>query len=540
MTTTDGRIPTALIVSGGTVAAWQASALKHNSDLLDVRCVLIADDGTQRRPNVRHLAYQLLRTRVLRSVEERDVPLDEAVDPRTPRIPFNPIREGAWRRFPPELREQADHFGAVVAIRFGMGLIRDPDSLGMEHGVLSFHHGDPARFRGRPAGFYELHEGESVVGTIVQRLSNDLDAGRILAIGWNRTVRHSYRRTMDGAYRDSRHVLRAALRSLRNGSRIEYPTNGRITRLPTNRVAARFVVDRAVAGIRHLLYGAFVRKAWTVGAAMRTDLALPGEHTLTIETEIPRPGDARFIADPISTPEGDILLEELDRRSGLGVIRRLGRDGTNTRVTLPGIGGHVSYPFTFRHLGIEYLLPEMAQCGPQSIFALNASGHAAGRPLLGLEDYRLIDPTLHHDGTTWWLFAGQSGSEFDLLWLWFADDPLGPFFPHPANPVVHDARRARPAGRLIATPTGLMRPAQDGTGRYGDGMIINRITRLDRWEYEEEPISTVRLAAARGPHTIALVDDRIIVDAYRDRLSPFAARDRIRHHRAGRMLASRR
>lgn len=522
------RIPAALIVSDGTLAAWQASALEHCADLLDIRCILIAEGSGLPRPDPRHLGYQLLRTSVLRSTAERAVSLDVSVDAGTPRIRFAPVPDGSWQRFPSDLPAKVGPFGAVVAIRFGMGLIRDPDSLGMEHGVLSFHHSDPARFKGWPAGFYELLEHEPVVGTIVQRLSNRLDGGRILAVGWNRTIAHSYRRTMDGVYRDSGHVLRAALRSLRAGGSLAHPTDGRITRLPTNRVALRFVVQRVIAGSRHLVYGAFVRKAWAVGIASPIDLSHEEEHILHVEAEFPMPARARFIADPISTPDGHVLVEELDRRSGLGVIRRLDQNGAHARLRLPGIAGHVSYPFTFRHLGIDYLLPEMAQCGPQSAFALDGSLPPRGRTLAGLEEHRLIDPTLHHDGSTWWLFAGQDGSEHDLLWLWFSDGPFGPFTPHPQNPVVHDPRRARPAGRLLSTTAGLLRPAQDGTGRYGDGLALSRIIRLDRTAYAEEPFSTIRLAAKRGPHTIDLHDGRIIVDAYDDRVSLFAARDRVR------------
>lgn len=533
MMTRDDRIAAALIVAGTTLAAWQASALERCADLLDIRCVLIATGEARARPDPLYLVYQALRATILRSAEERPVPLDASVDPGTPRIHFAPVPDGSWQRFPSGLAAQTQSLGVVVAIRFGMGLIRDPDDLGLRHGVLSFHHGDPATFRGRPAGFYELAERNPVVGTIVQRLSNRLDGGRILAIGWNRTIAHSYRRTMDGVYRDSGHVLRSALRSLAAGEDVTHPTGGRMTRLPSNRVALRFAVDRSIAWVRRMLYGAFVRKAWTVATAEKMDLTREGEHTLGLVHELAMPRGARFIADPISTPDGEVLVEALDRRSGLGTIRRLDeRSGESTPLHLPDVRGHVSYPFTFRHLGVEYLLPEMAQCGAPTAFSLDASGPKSGRPLEGLEAERLIDPTLHHDGSTWWLFAGREGSEFELLWLWFADSPFGPFTAHPGNPVVHDPRRARPAGRLLTTDAGLLRPAQDGTGRYGDGIVLNRITRLDRTGYAESPISTVRLAARRGPHTIDLHEGRLLVDAYDDRVSLVAGWDRLQQRMA--------
>jgi hypothetical protein len=69
----------------------------------------------------------------------------------------------------------------AAIIKFGMGLLRIPSSEQLSVPILSYHHGDPAEFRGRPAGFYEMLAGRSVMGQVVQRLSNDLDAGDIVA-----------------------------------------------------------------------------------------------------------------------------------------------------------------------------------------------------------------------------------------------------------------------------------------------------------------------------------------------------------------------
>ncbi|WP_418286667.1 hypothetical protein [Halorubrum sp. DTA46] len=46
-----------------------------------------------------------------------------------------------------------------------------------EDGVLSYHHGDPREYRGGPAGFWEYMHGADTAGTIVQTLTDELDAG---------------------------------------------------------------------------------------------------------------------------------------------------------------------------------------------------------------------------------------------------------------------------------------------------------------------------------------------------------------------------
>jgi len=70
-----------------------------------------------------------------------------------------------------------------VAIRFGFGILKGDVLDAPTHGVLSYHHGDMTKYRGRPAGFYEFINEEGHVNVTVQRLSEKLDAGEIAATG---------------------------------------------------------------------------------------------------------------------------------------------------------------------------------------------------------------------------------------------------------------------------------------------------------------------------------------------------------------------
>jgi folate-dependent phosphoribosylglycinamide formyltransferase PurN len=68
-----------------------------------------------------------------------------------------------------------------VAVRFGFGVLRGEALDAPECGVLSYHHGDLRKYRGRPAGFYEFLDGKSTAGVTIQRLSESLDGGEIAA-----------------------------------------------------------------------------------------------------------------------------------------------------------------------------------------------------------------------------------------------------------------------------------------------------------------------------------------------------------------------
>jgi hypothetical protein len=88
--------------------------------------------------------------------------------------------EGLWSELPPEV---VDRIGATsdLVLRRGFGLLRGDVLTATDHGVLSYHHGDPRAYRGGPAGFWEFLHGESTAGVMVQRLRPELDAGDVLA-----------------------------------------------------------------------------------------------------------------------------------------------------------------------------------------------------------------------------------------------------------------------------------------------------------------------------------------------------------------------
>ncbi len=83
---------------------------------------------------------------------------------------------GLWNELPEEVVSRIAAESDVV-FRRGFGLVRGSLLTATRYGVLSYHHGDPRAYRGGPAGFWEYMHGEDTAGTIVQSLSDDLDAG---------------------------------------------------------------------------------------------------------------------------------------------------------------------------------------------------------------------------------------------------------------------------------------------------------------------------------------------------------------------------
>jgi hypothetical protein len=94
---------------------------------------------------------------------------------------------------------------------------------------------------------------------------------------------------------------------------------------------------------------------------------------------------------------------------------------------------------------------------------------------------------ISHKGRLW-MFAAVSewqSSQWDALGLFYADDLFGKWQAHQANPVLLDAKSARPAGAMYRRNGALWRPAQDCSAGYGSGLSLCRVDRLDPERFEQ-------------------------------------------------------
>ena len=331
-----------------------------------------------------------------------------------------------------------------------------------------------------------------------------------------RVVRHSYRQTLEGVYGNSTHLLVKALRNARDGMTVERSTAGRNYRLPSNETVARFVGKITIRRLQRMAYGVVMRKRWRVGRTDSIDPSRgPGVISLREPRDLPLPNGFTFAADPCPGADGTIWCEAMEAKSGKGQLVVMADGRAPVVVRIPQLRGHhCSYPFVVTDGARRYLVPEMSAAGPPRLFELDGTSVVGSRPLRGLEQLRIVDPTLYHHQGRWWLFAGLPGSATDLLWLWSSDDLLGLFTAHPDNPIVMDVARARPAGPLIVAGGRLFRPGQDNRGSYGDGVTIAEVTELTTDRYREDPRVEVTVRGRKGPHTLFLDGDSTVVDSY--------------------------
>lgn len=215
---------------------------------------------------------------------------------------------------------------------------------------------------------------------------------------------------------------------------------------------------------------------------------------------IQAPAGINFWADPCVVDDHGrplVFVEEMTP-SGKGTITCLELlGGTVTRLGLAiEEPGHLSFPQLLQWNDEWYMTVESSALKRVSLY--RASGFPLGWDRVAdlITGRVCVDPVLHFHDDHWYLFATVAenrNSTWDELFLFVSEQLTGPFRPHPANPILSDVRRARPAGRLFHHEGRLIRPSQDCASGYGSAVVFNEVLELTPQGYSERSIS--RLAA---------------------------------------------
>jgi hypothetical protein len=264
------------------------------------------------------------------------------------------------------------------------------------------------------------------------------------------------------------------------------------------------------------------RIAWrrtAPGTALQDRLAWPQQPYEVLPDDA-----ARYYADPfLFTHQGRnwLFCEEFPYATARGLISvmEVGPDGV-VGVPQPVLeeGCHLSYPQVFAHEGSVFMIPETS--GRATIELWRAEQLPGGWVKVAtlVSGICAADVTLIRHGDLWWLFAtlSESGeSSWDKLGLFHATRLEGPWTPHANNPVVIDARAARPAGRAFIRDGALWRPVQDCSAGYGSRLAFARIERLDPDSFVQTLMASLEPPArwkARGAHTVDALPGLEVID----------------------------
>ncbi len=234
----------------------------------------------------------------------------------------------------------------------------------------------------------------------------------------------------------------------------------------------------------------------------------------------------RYFADPFVFPHAGktyVFCEEYPyaTRRGLISVFTIEADGrTSPAKPVLERPWHLSYPFVFAHEGEIWMIPESS--GNRTLELYRAAPFpdqwVLERELLS--GIRLDDATLHIAENRLWLFAATrvfNSSSWDALSLFSASGLMGEWRPHDANPVLCDARCARPGGALFTRNGALWRPAQDCSRGYGSGLALARISQLDDEGFAQDDVRYLAPDGQRdllGMHTLNAAGKIEVIDMF--------------------------
>jgi hypothetical protein len=454
--------------------------------------------------------------------------------PNVVRIDVQPIRTKWSDRF------SADECAAIraqnldVLIRIGFRILRGDVLTTAHSGVWSFHHGDNSVNRGGPPCYWEAMERWPVTGCTLQVLSEDLDNGFVLARTWSATVHDSVTDNRNSNYWKSLSLVVRQLRDLHaKGTeqffadhRRERPHpafySRRLYRPPILRELFPLVALRFLRWVRN----AIVYRLWFDQWILMFSLNEQINSSLWRYRRLVPPVD-RFWADPFVVHRSDryfIFFEELVYAEGnahVAVIEIDAKGNASPARTVLRTPQHVSYPSVFEHAGDTWMLLESRATRSVPLYRCTQFPDQWQFVMNLMDGVVAVDPTLHlHEGR-WWLFVNMvenpGAPSYDELFLFYADDfRTNNWTAHPLNPIVSDARCARPAGRLFTRNGYLYRPSQDCSGRYGYGMNLNVVEVLNTAQYSERVVTRIEPSWAPdvvSVHTFNTVDELHVVDA---------------------------
>jgi hypothetical protein len=425
-----------------------------------------------------------------------------------------PIAKGFVHRVAPDDVARIRGYNLDVTLRFGFNILKGEILTSARYGIWSYHHSDNEYYRGGPPQFWELVEDNELTGVILQILTEELDAGKVLAKALFSTSQGlSVRRNRYDPYWGSVALVIQKLYELHSygwdhvlqRSLPDKPYLGRrkLYRIPTNgelcgwflRSVAKIVwrrIKRVTQGERGW--------AWRIAIREQPDL-LPLRSHFEPQTSfhwlIPPRG--HFHSDPFLFSHNDkmwMFFEDyvyLKKKAVICCREVAANGGLGDICTVVDRPYPLSYPFVFQHDHHTYMIPESHENGTIELYRADDFPYrwSLERTLFHA---KAVDTTLLIENGFWFfttIFAPFG--EGHCLCLFFSDSLTGEWHPHPCNPISMDVRDARSGGRVSRRGGKLYRISQSGAGHYGSSSFsLHEVLALTRSDYKEVLVETIR------------------------------------------------
>lgn len=378
-----------------------------------------------------------------------------------------------------------------------------------KYGVWSYDHGYMHINRRIPGGLLEVLEGHPTTCSKLIILNGVPGKGKVIYRSYSLTDEFSVNKTCNSHYWKIASFMPRKLRELSTFGdekfrrRVEQESNAKD--LHCNNVVKICRSHQIIFGmIKHLLRSikiGLLKKIFIEQWILLFDLKNDFSYSFSRYKKIIPPKD-RLYADPhVISKDGKyyIFFEEKPFETGKGHISLIVMDeegNYGNPIKIIDKPYHLSYPFVFMWKDQYFMIPESSD---NKTIQLYKCVHFPDKWQFQknlMENVVAADVTLYYYGQKWWLFTNikenEGSTNWDELFLFFAESPISESWKaHPLNPIISDVRKARPAGRIFDYNGKVYRPSQNSSRRYGYGLKINQIVKLNEFEYEEVEIRSI-------------------------------------------------
>ena len=387
-------------------------------------------------------------------------------------------------------------------LRFGFNIIRGDILESAKYGVWSYHHGNELKFRGGPAGFWEIFQNSKTNGVILQKLNNLIDAGVIINRRTYQTVLHSYSEHLNKLLTNSTDMPLQVCKQIVSGNdsfvnQAHSASKAPMNRLPGNWKMLKFIVRLFVNLVKFHFDRLFRQEHWNIGIINSSSNETPKSEDFTSISWLDLRKGSKYAADSFcfeSLGHNYIIFEDYDYKTKKGIISLAKLDKQNKPITTNTVLDkpfHLAYPFIFEHENNIYLIPETAENNTVELYCWDKHGEEFIFQKV-LMDLPGVDASIVHYQQRWWLFCGLKNDQpNEKLHIFYSDELLGEYKPHLLNPVKVNPEGSRPAGQFIINNNVLYRPAQHSVRWYGEKIDWFRIDELTPTQFYEENVGII-------------------------------------------------
>jgi hypothetical protein len=370
-------------------------------------------------------------------------------------------------------------------------------------GIISFHHGDNDFYRGGPPGFWEVYNKEPSTGFVIQRLTEDLDGGKVIFKG-NIPTSFFYKLNVCNIYLKSSIFLHKTLEKLsiniiNNNHYPNKPYNFLIYKIPKFYQSILYIF-KTLFLITKKIFSIFFNWSlrWNVAYQFIDDWKNPD---LSKSIVIKNPKN-RFLADPfVLNYKGKTVafVEDYNFTDKKGKISayEIYPNGYKEIGVAIEEKFHLSYPHLIKSNNDLFMLPESHESKDIRIYRCVQFPLKWKLHRILMKNVNAVDTNIFKFDNRYWLFTNLDSSKLNEhsseLHVFYSDKlDSSTWTPHPLNPVIFDSRQARNGGMIYSEMDQLYRVFQrQDFNIYGASIGISKINILTENKYEEKVIKNI-------------------------------------------------